>query len=306
MERWAFIINPVAGNGYAGQFAETVKEMIKLHHLEAEITFTQRKGHATEIARVYADKGYRYIIAVGGDGTFNEAAQALVDRENITFGTVSAGTGNDFIHILGFSEHFTSRDWDIFFELHTVKLDVGLCNDRYFINGIGFGFDAQVASENFNDMQANSGKKSSYWRQVFKNLLFYKEKKMRISANGKISDARYFITTIGNGRRFGGGFALTPLAVANDGLFDICSVKKLSLLVRIKELLAVLKGSHIYDKVVEYFQVDKILIETDEDVVVHMDGELFYGKRFDVRIFPSKINLIYNPYGTNYLSAASG
>ncbi len=300
-QRWVFIINPIAGNGYAGHQTDKIKRLIKERGLDAAVIHTKGKGHATELAVEYADKGYQNIVAVGGDGTFNETIQAILDREDITIGTVSAGTGNDFINILGFSEHFTDRDWMIFFEQNTTKIDVGVCSGRYFLNGMGFGFDAQVASENYKDMQVKKGKKSKYWWHILKNLFFYVEKKMRIEVNNEKSENRCFLTTIGNGRRFGGGFALTPKAYANDGLFDICFVKQISIPLRAKELVSVLKGTHIYDRIVQYFQSDKIRIEVDDEVPIHLDGELFFGTSFDVRLLPSKLKIIYNPYGNNYL-----
>ena len=115
-QSWIFIVNPVAGNGYAADFANTVKEMANKYQVKAEFVLTERRGHATKIASEYAQQGFSHIIGVGGDGTFNEIVQGLVNRKDITFGTISAGTGNDFIHILGFSDHFTEKEWEIFFQ----------------------------------------------------------------------------------------------------------------------------------------------------------------------------------------------
>ncbi len=300
-QKWVFIINPIAGNGYSGQQTDKIKSLVKEHSLIADIIHSEYIGHVTELAKDYAEKGYQNIIAVGGDGTFNEAVQSIVDCDDVTFGAVSAGTGNDFINILGFSEHFTDSDWKVFFEGKTIKIDVGQCNERYFINGMGFGFDAQVAAEKNKDMQVKKGNKSKYLWHIIKTLLFYREKRMRIDVKGEKSENKCFITTIGNGRRFGGGFALTPKAFANDGLFDICFVKEISLPIRLKEMVSVIKGTHIYDKMVKYFQSDKIRIEVDDEVPIHLDGELYFGIIFDVRILPPKLKIIYNPYRNNYL-----
>jgi YegS/Rv2252/BmrU family lipid kinase len=299
--KWAFIINPVAGNGYAGAQTGKIKSLVKEYGLDAVVVHTQAKGHATDLAGEYARLGYKNIVAVGGDGTFNETLQALVHSEDVTFGAVSAGTGNDFIGLLGFSEHFTDLDWKVFFEGNTVNIDVGKCNKRYFLNGMGFGFDASVAVENYKDMQVKKGRKSKYLWQIIKTLLFYREKIMRIEVNGEKSEHRCFLTTIGNGRRFGGGFNLTPGAYANDGLFNICFVKQISLPMRIKELFSVIKGTHIYDKAVDYFQSESIRIETDEEVPIHLDGELLFGKLFEVSILPAKLKTFYNPHAKNYL-----
>jgi len=183
-QKWAFIINPVAGNGFAGEYVDTVKSIIKQHQVDAELAFTERRGHATEIANEYAQKGFDHIIGVGGDGTFSEIIQALMDKDNVTFGAISAGTGNDFITILGFSEHFTENDWKILFDENTIQMDVGKCNDRYFINGMGLGYDAQVAFENYeaeNSREVKGGGKSKYWKHILKTLVTYKERDMRVT-----------------------------------------------------------------------------------------------------------------------------
>ena len=302
-ERWVFIINPVAGNGYAAKQKEKVEEMIRSHHLDAPIVLTEYKGHATELVAQYADKGYTHIAAIGGDGTFWEATQALVGRKGITFGAISAGTGNDFINILGFSEHFTDADWEIFFQGHTRKMDVGCCNGKYFINGMGLGFDAQVASENYNsnkDKAVKKGSKLKYWWHIIKTLLLYRESMMRISTNGTMHSQKSFLNTIAIGRRFAGGFYLTPKAIADDGMLDICMIEELKIFKRVRALLRVLKKKHTEDPEVKYFTTNKIVLEFDEEVPSHLDGELYFSKHFEVSVIPQALNIIYNPSGNHF------
>jgi diacylglycerol kinase (ATP) len=304
-QKWVFIINPVAGNGFAGEYIDTVKSMINKHLMESELVFTKRRGHATEIASDYVHKGFDHIIGVGGDGTFSEIVQGLVHKKNITFGAISAGTGNDFITILGFSEHFTEQDWEIFFEKNTIQMDVGKCNDRYFINGMGLGYDAQVAFENYeaeNSRAVKGGGKSKYWKHILKTLITYKERNMRVTHGNQVNSTKTFLNTIANGRRLAGGFQLTPRAIANDGLLDICMISQLSVPGRIKELLRVMKQKHTEDEVVEYFSTNQILFEFDHEVPAHLDGEMYFESQFDVSILPGHLKTIYNPKGNHFFS----
>lgn len=85
---WAFIINPIAGNGQAGRYAPVVQEMVRRHGIEAEIEFTTGKGHATILAADFAKQGFGHVAVVGGDGTFSEAAHGLVGKKNVVFGAV--------------------------------------------------------------------------------------------------------------------------------------------------------------------------------------------------------------------------
>lgn len=302
-KKWIFIVNPTAGNGFAGKYAEKVREMVEKYHLEAEIVFTERKNHAAELAETYIKKGFHYIIPVGGDGTINEVARALVNKKNLILGVVSAGTGNDFAQILGFPERFTDKEWDILFKKKVIGMDVGTCNGKIFLNGMGLGFDAQVAAENYNsENEIKKGGKHKYLWHIIKTLLFYKEKKMTYLVNEERKETDCFIHTIANGRRFAGGFLLTPKALANDGLLDICMIKKLSLMSRFRILLKVPKGSHIEDKKVHYYQTDQIRLEFDCEVPHHLDGELYFSSTFNVGVLPEKLNIVYNPKGNHFFN----
>ena len=300
-KKWAFIINPIAGNGFALTLVEELKNNIQKHNLDADIVITERKGHATELSEKFAAKGYSYIIGVGGDGTFNEIASPLVNNKNITTGLIAGGTGNDFIQILGFPDRFEEQHWEIFFKENIIQMDVGKCNGMAFFNGMGLGFDAQVAAENYTEPgEVKRGGKNKYIWHILKTLLFFKEKKMKVISEDKISETDCFINTIAIGRRFAGGFFLTPKAIANDGLLDVCSIKRLSLSQRLKILLMVPKGTHINDKKVNYYQTNKLSLEFPGKVPFHVDGELYFSQHFEVGIIPRALNIIYNPSGRHY------
>ncbi|MCP5109074.1 MAG: hypothetical protein GY950_37175, partial [bacterium] len=111
-----------------------------------------------------------------------------------------------------------------------------------------------------------------------------------------------FINTIANGRRFAGDFYLTPKAVANDGLLDVCMIKRLSLPERFKILLKVPKGTHLEEEKINYYQTDRIRIEFDHEVPHHLDGEISYSSTFEVGVLPGKLKIIYNPRGDHYFN----
>jgi len=302
-KEWVFIVNPVAGNHFAEGYADTVEEMAKKHNVNAEIVFTEGKGHATELAEKYIGKGFRYIVAVGGDGTANETAKAVINNENVIFGLVTAGTGNDFAQIPGFSERFTDEEWEIFFKAAVIEMDVGTCNGDIFLNGMGLGFDAQVAAANYDrDNKVMRGGKRKYWWHIIKTLLFYKEKKMTVTTGDGKTETDVFINTIANGRRFAGDFFLTPRAVANDGLLDVCMIKRLSLFERFRILLKVPKGTHLEEKKINYYQTGVIRLEFDHEVPHHLDGEVSYASTYEVGVLPGKLKVIYNPRGDHYFN----
>jgi diacylglycerol kinase (ATP) len=277
--------------------------MIKKYNIDGEVVLTEQPGHASELSKIYNDKGYGYIIGVGGDGTFNEIASPLINNKNVTTGLISGGTGNDFIQILGFPDRFEEQHWEIFFKKNVIRMDVGKCNGMVFFNGMGLGFDAQVAAENYTEPgEVKRGGKNKYIWHILKTLLFFKEIKMTVLSEGKISETDCFINTIAIGRRFAGGFFLTPKAEANDGLLDVCSIKKLSLPQRLKILLMVPKGTHINNKKINYYQTNELSLEFPGEVPFHIDGELYFSRHFEIGIIPGALNVIYNPLGSHYFS----
>jgi diacylglycerol kinase (ATP) len=300
-KEWVFIVNPIAGNGFGKEIVPRLGEMIRKHNVDAEIVLTERSGHAAELSEQYYKRGFRYIIAVGGDGTFNEMCRPLINRKDITVGLVPAGTGNDFIQILGFPNRFGDPEWDIFFNRNSIEMDAGSCNGMIFLNGMGLGFDAQVAAENYTEPgKVKRGSKYKYIWHIVKTLLFFREKRMTVITDTGRHETDCFINTVAIGRRFAGGFYLTPRAIANDGLLDVCMIKKLTLSERFSILLKVPEGKHISDKRVNYYQTKGINLEFPQVVPFHVDGELYFADKFNVTLLPGALKIIYNPDGKHF------
>lgn len=302
-EKWVFIVNPIAGNGYARSIIPVIETMIKKYAIDGEITLSEHPGHASELSELYYNKGFRHIIAVGGDGTLNEVARPQVNRKDVILGIIPAGTGNDFIQICGFPGRFSEKEWEVFFRKNVMAMDAGIVNGLVFLNGMGLGFDAQVAAENYSAPGVTKrGSVRKYIWHIVKTLLFYREKKMIVISGDDRHETDCFINTISIGRRFAGGFLLTPKAIANDGLLDVCSIKRLNLFQRFNILFKVPKGEHLSDKKVNYYQTSGLDIEFPNEVPFHVDGELNFSKIFNVRLVPAALNIIYDPDGNHFFS----
>jgi YegS/Rv2252/BmrU family lipid kinase len=303
-EKWVFIVNPTAGGGKGKLMLPELNLQISNRLLDAELVLTESHGHASVLSKKYLKSGYTHIIAVGGDGTMNEVAKPLIGEKQVTTGLVPAGTGNDFIQILGFPDRFEKEQWDVFFGQQKISMDVGKVNGKHFLNGMGLGFDAQVAAENYvepGEVAKRSGKGKYIWH-ILKTLLFYQECRVKIESKGNTRETDCFINTISIGRRFAGSFFLTPEAIANDGLLDVCMIEKLNLLQRVKILTMVPKGTHTGDDKVDYYQVDKLTVDFGKKVPYHVDGELYFDTIFKVGMLPSALNIIYNPEGAHFFN----
>ena len=303
-EKWCFIVNPTSGGGAGKLILPELENQLASRSLDASILLTEHHDHAIELSKQCLEKGCSHIIAVGGDGTMNEVARPLIGQKKVRTGLIPAGTGNDFIQVLGFPDRFSPEHWDIFFRQSTIQMDVGEVNGLFFLNGMGLGFDAQVAAENYvepGEVAKASGKGKYIWH-IVKTLLFYKEGKVSITSLNRQQETDCFINTISIGRRFAGSFFLTPEAIANDGLLDVCMIKRLNLLQRFKILSMVPKGSHIADKKVDYYQTEKLTVDFGKKVPFHVDGELYFDTTFKVSLLPLALNIIYNPSGKHFFN----
>ena len=291
-EKWVFIINPVAGGGFASGMKEKIVEMASRFNIDAETVFTEKRGHASILAKKYADEGFTHIIGVGGDGTFNEVASPLVSRRNVITGLIPAGTGNDFIQILGFPNRFEDQHWEQFFKGEVMAMDTGTCNDMTFYNGMGLGFDAQVAAENYTEPgEVKKGGKNKYLWQILKTLLFYKERTMTVLNNGSRTETDCFINTVAVGRRFAGGFFLTPKAFANDGLLDVCAIRRVSTPGLLVRLPLTIPGWHTGLQVVKTFRTTHMtIIGLDGPLIAQFDGEVrSLEGRMEIRLEPARL-----------------
>ncbi len=302
-KKWAFIVNPIAGNGFGEGILPELRKKVDEYGIDAEIVITSRHGEASELSADFLKKGFNYIIAVGGDGTMNEVANPLIGQNDVVTGLVPAGTGNDFIQILGFPDRFGEEHWKSFFDCSITNMDTGTCNGILFLNALGLGFDGEVAAKNYvAPGETKKGGKIKYTWMILSTLLFFREKKAKITSNGTASETTCFMNTIGNGRRSAGAFYLTPNAIANDGELDVCLITKLNLLQRLKIFMMVPKGTHLKDKHVHYHRTKKLTLEFPMEVPFHVDGEVHFAKKYVAEIHPNTLRIIYNPTGPHYLN----
>ncbi len=143
-KRMLIIVNP-----YASTVSENLRHLV-VHALqgrfEVDAVDTEARGHATEICREAAHEGYDVVVAFGGDGTVNEAANGLLGSST-PLCCLPGGSANVFGKILGIpgelvdaTEHILglADDW------HVRKVDLGVVNGRCFTFASGLGLDASV------------------------------------------------------------------------------------------------------------------------------------------------------------------
>jgi len=159
---------------------------------------------------------------------------------------------------------------------------------RYFINGMGIGFDSEVL-KNMKKIKLLKGD-FLYTAAVIMTFFKFKGLKLKVTLNKikKTLEKHFLLFNVGNGQYLGGGFRLFPRAKLTDHLMDISMVTPVGVLEFFGSLLKAFKGTHIYRKEVSYLKDSEILIESDNPLVLQVDGELIEGvKWLKLKVVPS-------------------
>ncbi len=218
-----FIVNPTAGNGYALKIEQQLREEIAKRRVDCRFVHTEHPGHATDLAREAAQmQDCTGVIAVGGDGTSYEVACGLMNTE-IPLGIVPAGTGNDFIKTVGIPKK-PMEALQLILQGKARPVDVGALNDRLFLNVAGTGFDVTVLDYTLAAKKYCRGL-LPYLIGLIRGIAHYSPVHVRFTVDGHTEEREVLICSIANGRFFGGGIAICPDAVADDGLLDLIVVE---------------------------------------------------------------------------------
>ncbi len=218
-----FIVNPQAGSGYALKVESLLKDELRRRGIEARFCRTKAPGHATELARAAAaDPDCRGVVSVGGDGTAFEVSCGLMGT-GVPLGIIPAGTGNDFVKTVSIPKK-PLEALEIILNKAARPVDVGVFNDRLFLNVCGTGFDVTVLDYTLAAKKYVRGI-LPYLIGLVRAITRYKPVHLRFTADGITEDRDVLICSVANGRFFGGGIPICPDARPDDGLFDMVVVE---------------------------------------------------------------------------------
>jgi YegS/Rv2252/BmrU family lipid kinase len=278
------IFNPLAAGGRNASQESDLRARLNRAAQAAgyglEWTATQAPGHAGELAA--AADGCQLIAVIGGDGTVNEVVNGLMGSNQRaalpSLGVIPVGSGNDFAWSAGISLDTISACQRLF-SGRSRRIDVGHVREadgreRYFVNGCGAGFDAQAALE-VERLKWLPGF-LIYLVAVLKTLVLHHQiPLLRITLDGQEWMQPSMMLTVGNGRRLGGGFLVTPDAELDDGWLDVCIAGQLSRLGILMVLPRFMRGTHVTHPQVQMRRARNIQVQSSMPLAIHLDGESF-------------------------------
>jgi len=286
-----FIINPVAGKGRGLKLIPLINSIFKDNKDEYVIEVTNKPGHAELLAASYARMGSCRIYSVGGDGTLNEVMNGMAGTD-CELAIIPCGTGNDFIRSI--VDKWSLEDILVKTINGSPKtLDFARVNSRYFINIASVGFDAEVVfnTQKFKNIPGVSGS-LAYILGIIYTVFNYFGDNLRISIDGKKIEKKLLLATVANGRFYGGGMQPAPQADMCDGLLDISLIIPLNILKILAFFPRMIKGTHVSMKEVSLFTGRKVEIESDRNISINADGEIFKGKKVTFEIQKAGISVV--------------
>ncbi|HSH37082.1 diacylglycerol kinase family protein [Schnuerera sp.] len=273
MDKILFIINPIAGGGRAEQIAPMIEKLMKDIKIDYNIVFTKKPKDAIKISKEGLNKGYNKIVAVGGDGTVNEVALGILESGKGTLGIIPSGTGNDLARTLNIPFNLEEAI-SVITKGANKKIDVGVVNKDLFLNIASIGFDSEVV-KNTEKIKQKIKSSIAYFISVIITLFNFKHLNIKLEIDNTLVDKNIFLVAVGNGKYYGGGLKILPMALIEDGYFHVCVVNKMSKLKLLILLPTILKGKHIkYKKYVEIFKAKKVKIITENKTYLNIDGEV--------------------------------
>ncbi len=296
------LVNPNADMGRAWRTVTDLKPLVE-EFGGADWAGTVYPTHAAELARQAAEDGYNLIIAAGGDGTVHEVINGLMQvspEMRPRLGIVPLGSGNDFAHTIGIHSHPAEALRQVFTgqprRIDLGKFDLGRGEPEYFDNTFGMGFDATVTIRSHRLRLVRGF--MMYLVAVLQTIaLNHEAPRMRIEMDSGGWDEETIMFVVCNGPREGGGFAVAPDAVFDDGVLNYASVRHVSRLMMLRLIPEVMKGTHGRFKQVRMGQLHRLRLQSEKPLTIHADGEVIAGFGMDVRnvsveIVPGAVEIV--------------
>jgi len=302
--RAKFIVNPASANGSTGKMWDTLARSIGAEIGEVDAAFTNAANHATDLARQAISDGFEMVVAVGGDGTVNEVVNGFFEagkpiNPDAVLGVISRGTGSDFIKTMNIPKEIENAARTL--KGRAVKrCDAGRFTsrgadgeeiERYFINIADFGMGGEAIVRVNNTTKAFGGF-LSFLYGTLKTMWMYEGKNVRVTVDDEFEiEKKISSVIVANGQYFGSGMRIAPEAKVDDGLFDILILDASSFAQSALDIPKLYKGTHVEDSRVTCLRGRTLTAESDEDVLIDVEGE--EGGRLPAKfeIIPSSIDV---------------
>ncbi len=273
MDRYTiwFIVNPISGTSSKAAIVGRIPEFFPEDRFATDVIYTERAGHAAEIARDAVAKEVDIAVAVGGDGTVNEIARELV-HSHVALGIVPCGSGNGLARHLGLPMN-PEGALQVISECEIHCLDYGLINGSPFFCTAGVGFDAFL-SDKFN----KSGRRGllSYVENALLEGVKYEPETYELEILGEEEERHSytaFLITCANASQYGNDFYIAPQASMSDGLLDVTIMEPFTVFEAPQIAYQLVHRTIEKNSRIKTFRCKGLTIKRHSSGVIHIDGD---------------------------------
>jgi YegS/Rv2252/BmrU family lipid kinase len=287
-KRILFIVNPISGHRDKRRFGEEAAAVLSGGDIQYEIVFTERAGHATELATA-AVGNYDIVAAAGGDGTLNEVARGLLHSDT-AMAVIPCGSGNGLARCLHLPLK-TSEAIQLLRQGKIERIDTATVNGELFLSVAGIGLDAQTADDFARDPRRGF---IPYAHYATNNYFHLKPETVRITFDGnKTLTCSPMLVTFANSNQYGYNAVIAPHASLQDGLLDTCILSRPPLPV-IPAFVGMLMHGHLdRSRYLTEIQSAHITVERPSAGVVNIDGEpVMMEAALHVQVLPQSLRVV--------------
>ncbi|WP_128330691.1 diacylglycerol kinase family protein [Apibacter sp. HY039] len=283
-----FIVNPISGGGKGKEVEKSIRKLFYDYNIE--IKLTEKKNDAHDFAIKSYNEGADLIVSCGGDGTFNEVASALVNKD-IPLAIVPIGSGNGLARHLKLPLNYEKALQLILNSKMIIeKIDVGCLNEYFFFSNTGIGFDAEAVKVYSNQKQRQL---IGYLKCVFLSIFQFKPVHLILNSDVFNFEGKAMLLNISNSNCMGYDFTIAPQASLKDGLLDVNLVKKCSWF----KFLSIGLGFVVkknFSKKQSYFKTNHLNVKTSSNGFIQLDGEYMAldTQELKISILPQALNIL--------------
>ncbi|MBR4924351.1 MAG: YegS/Rv2252/BmrU family lipid kinase [Prevotella sp.] len=286
-----FILNPISGTTSKAGVPELIGRTIDKELFDYDIVYTERAGHATEIAAEAAEKGVDIVVAVGGDGTVNEVGRALI-HTSTALAIMPCGSGNGLARHLMLPMNL-KRSLETINKCVIHDLDYGVINDIPFFCTCGMGFDAFVSMK-----FAEAGKRGpiTYVENVLREGLRYKPETYVISDETGTKIRKAFLISCANASQYGNNAYIAPHASMADGLLDIIIMEPFEMIDAPQISMDLFSKTIENNSKIKMLKSSRVLVKRENEGYIHYDGDpIMAGKEIEIHVEHKGIKMVVNP-----------
>lgn len=272
MKRARIIYNPTSGRELFKKNLPEVLEALEIAGFETSCHATTCEGDAKVAAKKAVQNGFDLVIAAGGDGTLNEVVAGISEFDKRPkVGLIPMGTTNDFARAVHIPRDI-QKAVEIIIKGDTIPVDVGLVNDRYFINIAGGGRITELTYEVPSKLKTMLGQLAYYLKGI-EMLPSINATKVRIEYDDEVFEDEAMMFLVGLTNSVGGFEKLSPNSSINDGKFTLLILKKCNIADFIRLASLAIRGEHLNDPNVISKKAKHIRVTSEDKVQLNLDGE---------------------------------